>query len=440
MRDDEINKTALVPIVIPSYEPDDRLIALLEDFEAKGMGPVIIVNDGSSEEYDPIFKKAEELITGRGGKLISYRPNRGKGRALKTAFAYIRDNLPEALGCVTADSDGQHTPDCITNIINTLKANPDNLILGVRQFNKKDIPWKSWYGNTITITVFSYVAGMRVSDTQSGLRGIPFKFMTELIDCKGERFEYEMQMLLECAGRYNLTEVPIKTVYDSKENHQTHFRPVRDSIRIYRILGARFITFIFASLSSSVVDIGLFALFCRLFRKGILQMPAILSRVPYVAAATVLARILSCTYNFTVNYKVDDLTLNEDDDDGINGQTDVTESYQSAQSDDAVNNHDKGTERNLGVLVQDHRDDIRTATGSARTEYQANSHTVDNTRNNGIEEIVRTEPTAVMRNLDHPSMKVNKKINAVETMVLIPNLGPRIHVPMISKGISMQIA
>ena len=79
---------------------------------------------------------------------------------------------------------------------------------------------------------------------------------------------------------------------------------MRDSIRIYRILGARFITFVFASLSSSVVDIGLFALFCRLFRKGILQMPAILSRVPYVAAATVLARILSCTYNFTVNYKV----------------------------------------------------------------------------------------------------------------------------------------
>ena len=113
---------------------------------------------------------------------------------------------------------------------------------------------RAWYGNTITITVFSYVAGMRVSDTQSGLRGIPFKFMTELIDCKGERFEYEMQMLLECAGRYNLTEVPIKTVYESKENHQTHFRPIKDSVRIYKILGKKFIKFIFASLSSFVTS------------------------------------------------------------------------------------------------------------------------------------------------------------------------------------------
>ena len=295
MRDDAINKTALIPIVIPSYEPDDRLIALLEDFNAKDMGPVIIVNDGSSEEYDPIFKKAEELITARGGKLISYRPNRGKGRALKTAFAYIKDNMPEALGCVTADSDGQHTPECITNIINTLKANPDNLILGVRQFNKKDIPWKSWYGNTITITVFSYVAGMRVSDTQSGLRGIPFKFMTELIDCKGERFEYEMQMLLECAGRYNLTEVPIKTVYDSKENHQTHFNPFKDSIRIYRILGRKFFKFVFASLSSFVIDILLFHLLVLLLKDSFAAV--------YVTIATVGARVISAVYNYLINYK-----------------------------------------------------------------------------------------------------------------------------------------
>ena len=121
MEKDEINMTALVPIVIPSYEPDGRLISLLEDLDSKGMGPVIIVNDGSSEEYDPIFKQAEALITKRGGKFIAYRPNRGKGRALKTAFSYIAENMPDALGCVTADSDGQHTPGCIASIISAAK-------------------------------------------------------------------------------------------------------------------------------------------------------------------------------------------------------------------------------------------------------------------------------------------------------------------------------
>ncbi|MCR5383426.1 MAG: bifunctional glycosyltransferase family 2/GtrA family protein [Saccharofermentans sp.] len=295
MENREIQNQVLVPIVIPSYEPDERLLALLHDLDAKEMGPVIIVNDGSSEEYDPIFREVESIITKRGGKYISYRPNRGKGRALKTAFSYISENMPDALGCVTADSDGQHTPECINNIIENLKAKPDNLILGVRQFEKKDIPWKSWFGNTLTIKVFSYVAGMKVNDTQSGLRGIPFRFMKELIDCKGERFEYEMQMLLECAGRYDLTEVPIQTIYESKENHQTHFKPIRDSFRIYKILGKKFLKFIFSSLSSFVVDIILFYLFVLLFKDA---YPAL-----YVTIATVSARVISAVYNYLINYK-----------------------------------------------------------------------------------------------------------------------------------------
>ena len=295
MENNEMRKTALVPIVIPSYEPDERLIALLHDLDAKEMGPVIIVNDGSSEEYDKTFAEAEAIITKRGGKFISYRPNRGKGRALKTAFTYIKENMPEAIGCVTADSDGQHSPECINNIIDTLIKKPNNLVLGVRQFDKKEIPWKSWFGNTVTINVFSYVAGMRVSDTQSGLRGIPFKFMTELIDTKGERFEYEMQMLLECAGKYDLTEIPIETIYESKENHQTHFRPVKDSIIIYKVLGKKFFKFVFASVSSFVVDITLFYLFVLLFKD---TFPAL-----YVTFATVGARVISAVYNYLINYK-----------------------------------------------------------------------------------------------------------------------------------------
>lgn len=296
MENKEINNQVLIPIVIPSYEPDDRLIVLLNDLDAKEMGPVIIVNDGSSEEYDHIFEQAEAIIAKRGGKLISYRPNKGKGRALKTAFSYIAENMPGALGCVTADSDGQHTPECINKIFDAFREHPDDLIMGVREFNKKDIPWKSWFGNTVTIKVFSYVAGMKVNDTQSGLRGIPFRFMKELIDCKGERFEFETRMLLECAGRYGLTEIPIKTVYESKENHQTHFRPVADSIRIYKILGKKFFLYVFASLSSFVIDIILFHLFTLLFKD---TFPAM-----YITYATVSARVISAVYNYFINYRV----------------------------------------------------------------------------------------------------------------------------------------
>jgi putative flippase GtrA len=203
--------------------------------------------------------------------------------------------MPDALGCVTADSDGQHTPDCITEVTRALKEHPDNLILGVRQFKKEDIPWKSWFGNTITIKVFSYVAGMKVSDTQTGLRGIPLQFMKELIGCKGERFEFEMQMLLDCAGKYDLTEIPIQTVYESKDDHQTHFRPVKDSLRIYRILGKKFFKFVFSSVSSFVIDILLFYLFISFYRD---DFPGL-----YVTISTVGARVLSAVYNYLINYK-----------------------------------------------------------------------------------------------------------------------------------------
>jgi len=99
----------------------------------------------------------------------------------------------------------------------------------------------------------------------------------------------------ECTGRIKISEVPIKTVYDSKDNHQTHFDPFKDSIRIYRILGKKFIKYIFASLTSFVIDILLFTLFNYLFKDIIPEMYLI-------QFSTICARVISATYNYTVNY------------------------------------------------------------------------------------------------------------------------------------------
>ena len=287
----------LIPVIIPAYEPDGRLIDLLEDFRKEDIRNVIIVDDGSGKNYADIFDRAGRILTEIGGTILRHEVNCGKGRALKTAFSYVLNDYPDAVGVVTADSDGQHTSECIRAVQRCLEENPASLILGVRTFDGEDIPWKSAFGNKLTMRVLAYVSGVRVSDTQTGLRGIPRDFMEHLINVPGERFEFETQMLLETAGRISIKEVPIRTIYDSKENHQTHFNPLKDSIRIYRILGAKFIKYILASFSSSILDLILFAFFCRLLRK--MSLP-----FPYVACATVLARILSATYNFAMNYRV----------------------------------------------------------------------------------------------------------------------------------------
>lgn len=282
-----------IPIIIPAYEPDERLIELLNKLVMKDVF-LVLVDDGSGEQYKKIFNEAEQLI-GRQGVVIHHEVNKGKGRALKTAFSYILQDVPEAIGTVTADSDGQHTPKCIDAITDALRENPNDLILGVRNFKGAGIPWKSRFGNSLTEKIFSYVAGIHVTDTQTGLRGIPAAFMKQLLEIPGERFEFETQMLLECAGRYHITEIPIETIYDSADNHQTHFNPVVDSIKIYKILGKRFLKYIFASFSSSILDLILFSVFCALFRNRL---------GAYVIVGTVFARILSATYNYIVNYKV----------------------------------------------------------------------------------------------------------------------------------------
>lgn len=227
-----------VCIVIPAFEPDNRMIELLSDLDKNAIGPVVIVNDGSGKEYDVIFDKALSIIKKSGGTVITHKTNKGKGRALKTAFAYILDHYENITAVITADSDGQHTAECIKRVIDAVENNEQCLILGVRKFDLEGIPWKSRFGNTLTEKVFQYVAGIHVSDTQTGLRGIPKGYLKELISLKGERFEYEMRMLLDVAEKgISIVEVPIQTIYESEDNHQTHFNPIKDSVKIYKILG-----------------------------------------------------------------------------------------------------------------------------------------------------------------------------------------------------------
>ena len=286
-----------VAIIIPSYEPDDRLINLLKELDAKNMGPVILVNDGSvGTNYDSIFEQSKAIIEKRGGCLLKHDINRGKGRALKTAFSYILEKREDIIAAVTADSDGQHSCDCIQKVIDGIKNNKDCLVLGVRKFDLEGIPWKSRMGNTITEKVFKYITGEHVSDTQTGLRGIPREYMKDLLNLKGERFEFEMRMLVDAVGKLKIIEVPIETIYDSKDNHQTHFNTFKDSIKIYKVLGEKFLTFIVSSLSSSVIDLVLFGIFCRLFKSN---MPTL-----YIVISTILARIISASYNYLINYKI----------------------------------------------------------------------------------------------------------------------------------------
>ena len=281
-----------IPVIIPAYEPGKNLIPLLQSLQEKGMERIVVVDDGSGAAYQPVFEQAKKIP---GCIVLQHAVNLGKGRALKTAFNECLNRFPDMTGAVTADADGQHTPEGIEACMKEMTEHPEALVLGCRDFDAPDVPARSSFGNKCTRRVFRYLLGLTVTDTQTGLRGIPRFFMEILMNVKGERFEYETNMLIETKDRQiPIREVTIDTIY-LEQNQASHFNPIKDSVRIYMV----FAKFLFSSLSSSVVDLLLFSLFCSAFRGG-----GTLFGVSYIVQATVMARILSATYNFLINYKV----------------------------------------------------------------------------------------------------------------------------------------
>lgn len=282
-----------IPVIIPSYEPDDKLITLLEALKQTGISHVVVVDDGSGAQYETFFELAEEMDN---CTVLHHAVNLGKGRALKTAFNHCLRVYGESPGCVSADSDGQHTPADILACMRKLWENPQALILGCRDFDAPSVPARSSFGNKCTRKVFRYLLGLSVSDTQTGLRSIPTLFMKELMQVKGERFEYETNMLIETKNlNIPILEVPVETVY-IEENKTSHFNPIKDSVRIYLVFGK----FLFSSLSSSVLDLLLFHILCMAF----LPLGEEIRGIPYIVAATVGARVISAVYNFLINYRV----------------------------------------------------------------------------------------------------------------------------------------
>ncbi|MCR5449972.1 MAG: bifunctional glycosyltransferase family 2/GtrA family protein [Solobacterium sp.] len=275
-----------VALIIPAYEPDEKLLKLCRELKEKDIHNTLVIDDGSGEKYRDIFDEAESM----GFPVFRHAVNLGKGRALKDGFNEVINRQADLIGCVTADSDGQHSVKDIIRCMETLCENPDALILGCRDFNDENVPRKSELGNKITRNVFKYLIGESVTDTQTGLRAIPVGFMKHLMGVAGERYEFETNMLIECKSMdVPIKEIVIDTIY-LENNASSHFNPLRDSIMIYKTFGK----FLFASLSSSVIDIFLFAVFCRLFK----TFPY------YIIISTVAARIISAVYNYLVNYKV----------------------------------------------------------------------------------------------------------------------------------------
>lgn len=278
-----------VAVIIPSLNPDGKLAEVVVALVNEGFDDIIVVNDGSDSEH---MKPFDEISQYKQCTILNHDVNKGKGRALKTAFEYCISNRTELAGVVTVDGDNQHKAKDIFNCCKKMLESGNKVVLGARDFSEEHVPAKSRYGNNITSFVFKFACGIKISDTQTGLRAIPYEYLPDMCRISGERFEYETNMLLELKKQQiEMVEVPIETVY-IEENASTHFHPIRDSFKIYAVI----LKYLFGSFASFLIDIAIFTAMNFLLLN-------VMEASVRIFAATLAARAISSIFNYCYNRK-----------------------------------------------------------------------------------------------------------------------------------------
>jgi len=267
---------AQVPVLIPSYKPGEALAALVQALLDRGFDMIIVVNDGSGPEFSHIFERVSRC---RRVHIVEHGVNLGKGAALKTGLNYALVKCPNLCGVVTADGDGQHHPDDIVHIAESLSPEGSALILGVRSFSGS-VPVRSRIGNDLTRGLLRVLVGQKLADTQTGLRGIPVSLVPHLLRTQSAGYEFELDMLLACKHQgFPIMQVPIRTIYVGN-NESSHFHPIFDSMRIYFLL----LRFSVLSLCTAALDNAVFAI--------------AYSRTGYIAKSQVMARLVAMIFNY----------------------------------------------------------------------------------------------------------------------------------------------
>jgi glycosyltransferase involved in cell wall biosynthesis len=224
--------TPRIVAIIPTYNNAATVEkVIIETFQY--IPDIIVVNDGSTDNTAAILsdlvRKREPLT------VVTVEKNRGKGAALAAGLA-------KAAGlwftnAISLDADGQHYPSDIPAFLEKITLAPENLYIGDRVLTGAGSgqPLRSHAGAKFGAFWYKFITGLSIADTQCGFRAYPVSPVLSL-KCKGTRYEYEQQVLIKAAW----AGIPVETVlvhlhYDPHEMAVSHFRPVRDFLRISEV-------------------------------------------------------------------------------------------------------------------------------------------------------------------------------------------------------------
>ncbi len=209
-------------VIIPTYN-NEKTLAKVLDKTLEFTPNIIVINDGSTDSTSEILSDYQPIT------ILNQSKNRGKGMALRLGF---KEALKQGFDyAVTIDSDGQHFPEDIPVFLNEIEKNGEALLIGDRNMEQEGIPGKSSFGNRISSFWYWFETGIRLKDTQSGLRLYPIKRMKNF-KYFTRKFEFEIEVIVKAAwAGIPVKNVPIRVLYDESER-VSHFRPFKDFTRI----------------------------------------------------------------------------------------------------------------------------------------------------------------------------------------------------------------
>ncbi|MBK7763737.1 MAG: DUF2062 domain-containing protein [Bacteroidetes bacterium] len=225
-----------VCILLPTYNNRQSIQAVIEDSLLQ-TSHVIVVNDGSTDD-------TLDIVHNLPVQVVSYHKNQGKGYALRKGFAYAYQQGYQY--AITIDTDGQHYPDDCEIFLETLQNNEGALMIGARNLHQENVPGKSSFGNRFSNFWFWLETGIKMPDTQSGFRLYPIYLLHDM-HFFTRKYEFEIEVIVRSAWNgIPVIPVPIKVFYPEQSERISHFRPLKDFVRI-SILNSIlvFITFLY---------------------------------------------------------------------------------------------------------------------------------------------------------------------------------------------------
>lgn len=194
-------------VVMPAYNEESTIAGVMEELFKRGFN-LVVVDDGSSDET---YKAAENAGRLHGDQFHLYKHllNRGLGGALRTGIEAAI--LHDAEIIVTFDADGQHDPDDVMRVCKPIIDGEADVVVGVRDF--EHMPDSKKFGNTVMNIITWLFYGIKVKDSQSGLRAFK-REAAMMIDINARDYGVSSEIVGEIRRhKLNLKEVPMKTIY-----------------------------------------------------------------------------------------------------------------------------------------------------------------------------------------------------------------------------------